>query len=151
MSWSNADFHCINCGTILYEEERPNEELNKWDFNSNEEYQKYLISDEYKYSKCYYSDFGNSNTYHCTNEKCLCNEQNSIILFHPLRGIGSGAGDSLAFGCKYFNDKVFCFRCGTIIDINKMCCSNSKCFYSLIHCLDLIYDKKIKFAIGYIK
>lgn len=152
MSWSGSEFHCIKCGFLLIEEVPPEPELDCWDFDSSEQYVEYQQSDEYKYSVFYWNYFRESNTYHCSNSNCQCSKINSIILFHPLRNIGSSAGDSLAFGTNaIINDNIFCFSCGNKIDSDKMCCTNKKCFYQLDHCLDIIEDIKVKFGIGYIK
>lgn len=152
MSWSGSEFHCIKCGSLLIEEIPPEVELFEWDFDSSEEYIKYQQSDEYKDYVFYCNHFGESNTYHCSNLDCKCFNARSIILFHPLRDIGSSAGDSLAFGTdNTIDNNIFCFRCGNKIDTDKMCCTNKKCYYQLNHCLDIIENIKVKFGIGYIK
>lgn len=152
MSWSGCKFHCIKCGTLLEEEIPPEETLSEWDFDSDQEYQNYLDSDEYDYHNWHYNNFGASNTYHCSNEQCQCKETNSVVLFHPLGDIGSAAGDSLAFGIQTEpDDNIYCFSCGNIVNKNKMCCSNKKCYYSFDHALDVIEKPNIVFGLGFIK
>ncbi len=152
MSWSGFDFHCIKCGFFLEEETRPELEMYVEDFDSEKEFTKYCETASYKYSNLYYKTFGNSNTYHCKNENCICKEVHSVILFHPLRDIGSSAGDSLAFGIqsKIEND-IFCFMCGSVVDQIKMCCTGSKCCFTWDWCFDIISTPKIVFGLGYIK
>ena len=43
--------------------------------------------------------------------------------------------------------------CGSIIDKNKMCCTDKdkRCCYTSDHCLDIIETPKIIFGLGYLK
>ena len=100
MSWSGSNFHCIKCGASLEEEKPPATPMDIYDFDYEQEFTEYSKSIEYKHSNLYYKIFGNSNTYHCTNQECPCKEIHSVVLFHPFGDIGSSAGDSLAFGIQ---------------------------------------------------
>ena len=152
MSWSGSKFHCIKCGFPIIEETPPEPNLDEYDFDSYEEYEKYITSDVYKNIDIYYDKFEESNTYHCSNADCECKAANSIVLFHPLRGVGSSAGDSLAFGIDYVTgSNCYCFMCGSTINTNMMCCTSNNCFYDLDHCLDFVYNSKIKTGLAYIK
>ena len=152
MSWSGSKFHCIKCGFPIIEEDSPEQELNEYDFDSDEDYEKYKISDARKNTIIYYDKFEESNTYHCSNVDCECKAANSIVLFHPLRGVGSSAGDSLAFGIDYLiENNCYCFMCGSTINTIIMRCTNNKCCYNFNHCLDFVYNSKIKTGLAYIK
>jgi len=152
MSWTGTKFYCIRCGSHLEEEPLPNEPFYKWDFDNEQEFQSYLSSEDYRYSTWYHHNFGESNTYHCTNNECPCKEYNSIVLFHPIGNIGTRAGESLAFGIQSkVVDNIFCFMCGSIINKDKMCCMGKKCCYTFDHCLNIITVPKIAFGIGFIK
>jgi len=152
MNWSGLQFYCIKCGFPLEEEFSPEEVLDMYDFDSIEEFEHYTKSEEYKNSYLYYQTFGNSNTYHCTNNNCFCKNYSAVVLFHPLGDIGHPAGESLAFGIQSkIEDNIFCFMCGGIVDKKKMCCTNKQCFYTFDHCLNIIDTPKIVFGLGYIK